>query len=135
MLDRILNIAKANEEIERLTAENEAATDSATELINEIGALKDALAERDLKIEEMTDRIEGAAEEIGELKEEAAEVEEVAEEKALAIAASVGAADIVAESDEVDESPESLWQQYHAFTHSEERNAFYRDNRNKLFKN
>lgn len=95
MLDRILNIAKANEEIERLTAENEAATDSATELINEIGALKDALAERDLKIEEMTDRIEGAAEEIGELKEEAAEVEEVAEEKALAIAASVGAADIV----------------------------------------
>ena len=135
MLDKILNIAKANEEIERLTGENEAATYIAAELINEIGALKEALAERDLRIEEMTDRMEGAAEEIEELKEDAAEVEEVAEEKALAIAASVGAADIVAESDEVDESPETLWQQYHALTQPEERNAFYRDNRNKLFKN
>ena len=136
----ILDLVKANVELNNLATKLDEATTANETLQNRIDELTASHAEETAKLgaqhAEDTASLESKIKVLEEANLLLEEQQKSADEKAVEIAASVGVDTPVEEATENDEpslSVDALWQQYNAIEGKQERRAFYLENiKNKL---
>jgi len=136
----ILDLVKANVELNNLATKLDEATTANETLQNRIEELAASHAEETAKLgaqhAEDTASLESKIKVLEEANLLLEEQQKSADEKAVEIAASVGVDTPVEEATENDEpslSVDALWQQYNAIEGKQERRAFYLENiKNKL---